>query len=90
MLGITRREADGWWPAGAWTPEDYAAKLKVILDAGDAAGRDMSHFTPAITQMALIGEPDEIDEMLRAPMVPSSGMTTRWVRTGAGSWTSIR
>lgn len=71
MLGITGREADGWWPAGAWTPEDYAAKLKVILDAGDAAGRDMSHFTPAITQMALIGEPDEIDEMLRAPMVKS-------------------
>lgn len=46
MLSITGREADGWWPAGSWTPEDYAAKLKVILDAGDAAGRDMSHFTP--------------------------------------------
>jgi phthiodiolone/phenolphthiodiolone dimycocerosates ketoreductase len=71
MLGITGREADGWWPAGAWTPEDYAAKLKVILDAGDAAGRDMSHFVPALTQMCLIGEPDEIDEMLRAPMVKS-------------------
>ncbi len=71
MLSITGREADGWWPAGSWTPEDYAAKLKTILDAGDAAGRDMSHFTPAITQMCLIGEPDEIDEMLRAPMVKS-------------------
>lgn len=71
MLGITGREADGWWPAGSYTPEDYAAKLKVILDAGDAAGRDMSHFTPAITQICLIGEPDEIDEMLRAPMVKS-------------------
>ncbi|MGE4304290.1 MAG: LLM class flavin-dependent oxidoreductase [Novosphingobium sp.] len=71
MLGITGREADGWWPAGAWTPEDYAAKLKVILDAGDAAGRDMSHFTPALTQICLIGEPDEVEEMLRAPMVKS-------------------
>lgn len=71
MLGITGREADGWWPAGAYTPEDYAAKLKTILDAGDAVGRDMSHFTPAITQICLIGEPDEIDEMLRAPMVKS-------------------
>lgn len=71
MLGITGREADGWWPAGSYTPEDYATKLKVILDAGDAAGRDMSHFTPALTQICLIGEPDEIDEMLAQPMVKS-------------------
>ena len=25
MLEITGRYADGWWPAGAWTPEDFAA-----------------------------------------------------------------
>ncbi len=25
MLEITGRHADGWWPAGAWTPEHYAA-----------------------------------------------------------------
>jgi phthiodiolone/phenolphthiodiolone dimycocerosates ketoreductase len=71
MLGITGRHADGWWPAGSYTPEDYAAKLKVILDAGDAAGRDMSHFTPAITQICLIGDDEEIAEMCRAPMVKS-------------------
>jgi len=71
MLGITGREADGWWPAGTYTPEDFAAKLKVILDAGDAVGRDMSHFTPALTQICLIGEPDETAEMLEQPMVKS-------------------
>lgn len=71
MLGITGRHADGWWPAGAYTPEDYAAKLKVILDAGDAAGRDMSHFVPALTQICLIGDEDEITEMLERPMVKS-------------------
>lgn len=71
MLGITGREADGWWPAGAYTPEDYAAKLKVILDAGDAAGRDMSHFVPALTQICLIGDEGELEEMLRAPLVKS-------------------
>ena len=71
MLGITGREADGWWPAGSYTPEDFAAKLKTILDAGDAVGRDMSHFTPALTQICLIGEEDEVAEMLRAPMVKS-------------------
>jgi phthiodiolone/phenolphthiodiolone dimycocerosates ketoreductase len=71
MLGITGREADGWWPAGSYTPEDYAAKLKVIIQAGEAAGRDMSHFTPALTQICLIGDEGEIAEMLEAPMVKS-------------------
>lgn len=71
MLGITGREADGWWPAGAFTPEDYAAKLKVVMDAGDGAGRDMSHFTPALTQICLIGDDGEIAEMLEAPLVKS-------------------
>jgi phthiodiolone/phenolphthiodiolone dimycocerosates ketoreductase len=71
MLGICGREADGWWPAGAYTPEDYAAKLKVILDTGDAAGRDMSNFVPALTQIALIGDAGEIEEMLATPMVKS-------------------
>ena len=27
MLDIAGRYADGWWPTGAWTPEDYAEKL---------------------------------------------------------------
>jgi phthiodiolone/phenolphthiodiolone dimycocerosates ketoreductase len=71
MLRITGREADGWWPAGAYTPEDYAAKLKVIMDAGDAAGRDMSHFVPALTQICLIGDEEEVAEMLQQPMVKS-------------------
>ncbi|MEO6093424.1 MAG: LLM class flavin-dependent oxidoreductase [Novosphingobium sp.] len=71
MLGITGRYADGWWPAGAYTPEDYAAKLKVILNAGDAAGRDMSGFVPAITQISIVGEEDEVEEMLATPMVKS-------------------
>lgn len=71
MLGIAGRYADGWWPSGSYTPEDYAAKLKAILDAGDAAGRDMSNFTPALTQISLIGDEGEIDEMLAKPMVKS-------------------
>ena len=64
MLKICGAYGDGWWPAGSFTPEDYAAKLKVILDAGDAARRDMSHFTPAITQICLIGDEGEVAEML--------------------------
>ena len=29
MLDIAGRYADGWWPAGAWTPEQYAEMLGV-------------------------------------------------------------
>lgn len=71
MLGITGRHADGWWPAGAYTPEDYAAKLQVILNAGETAGRDMSNFVPALTQICLIGDEAEVAEMLERPMVKS-------------------
>jgi len=71
MLAITGRYADGWWPAGAYTPEDYAAKLKVIHEAAEAADRDPMAITPAINQMCLIGEEDEIEAMLKAPMVKS-------------------
>jgi phthiodiolone/phenolphthiodiolone dimycocerosates ketoreductase len=71
MLAIAGREADGWWPAGAYTPEDYAAKLKVIRDAAAAAGRDPMAITPALTQICLIGEEDEIAQMLKAPLVKS-------------------
>ena len=71
MLSITGRYADGWWPAGAYKPEDYAAKLKVILDSGEAAGRDMGHFVPALSQICLIGDEGEVAEMLERPMVKS-------------------
>lgn len=71
MLGITGRYADGWWPAGSYTPEDYAAKLKVIRDSAHQAGRDPMAIVPAITQICLIGDDDEITEMLKAPLVKS-------------------
>lgn len=71
MLGITGRYADGWWPAGSYTPEDYAAKLKVIRDSAEQAGRDPLAIVPAITQICLIGDDDEIAEMLTRPMVKS-------------------
>lgn len=71
MLGITGRHADGWWPAGAYTPEDYAAKLSVIRESAEKADRDPMAITPAITQIALIGNEAEIDEILQAPLVKS-------------------
>ena len=69
MLRITGRHADGWWPNGAYTPEDYHQKLSVVREAAERADRDPDAITPAVTQICLIGDDDEIAEMLQAPLV---------------------
>lgn len=69
MLGIAGRHADGWWPNGAYTPEDYAAKLTVVREAAARADRDPMAIVPAVTQICLIGDEDELAQMLRAPLV---------------------
>ena len=69
MLDIAGRYADGWWHTGAYTPDDYAAKLGVLRQSAERAGRDPMAIVPCSTQICLIGDPGEIDEMLRAPMV---------------------
>src|ERR1700723_65025 len=35
IMGIIGRHCDGWWPAGAYSPDDYAAKLKTVRDAAE-------------------------------------------------------
>jgi len=70
MLEITGRYADGWWPAGAWTPEEYAGKLKVIRDSADRAGRDPGAIVPASIQTCLIAYDEaELMEILNAPLI---------------------
>lgn len=74
MLRITGRFADGWWPTGSDGPEEYAAKLAVIRQAAEEAGRDPSSIVPAKMVMCLVGEREELREMLRRPMVKSLGL----------------
>ena len=69
MLDITGRFADGWWPAGAWTPEQYAEKLGVVRQSAEKAGRDPMAITPAFIQTCLIGEDEELAEIVQAPLV---------------------
>jgi phthiodiolone/phenolphthiodiolone dimycocerosates ketoreductase len=69
MLDITGRYADGWWPAGAWTPEDYAGKLQIIRNSADRAGRDPNAIVPAFIQTCLIGDDAELAEILEAPLI---------------------
>lgn len=69
MLDIAGRYADGWWPAGAWSPEDYAAKLKLLRSSAERAGRDPQAIVPAFIQTCLIGDDAELAEILSAPLV---------------------
>jgi phthiodiolone/phenolphthiodiolone dimycocerosates ketoreductase len=69
MLDITGRYADGWWPAGAYSPEDYASKLGVIRDAAERADRDPMAIVPAFIITCLIGDDEELAEILEAPLV---------------------
>jgi phthiodiolone/phenolphthiodiolone dimycocerosates ketoreductase len=70
VLGIIGRHCDGWWPAGAHSPEDYADKLKAVRDAAEQAGRDPMAITPAIIWTCLIADDDaELAVILEAPLI---------------------
>ena len=71
MLDIAGRYADGWWPAGAWTPEDYAAKLQSLRLSAEKAGRDPLAIVPAYIQICLLGDDGELEKILQAPLVRS-------------------
>ena len=69
-LDIVGRYADGWWPTGAWTPEDYAEKLATVRASAERAGRDPDAITPCFIQVCIIGRDDAaLAEILEAPLV---------------------
>jgi phthiodiolone/phenolphthiodiolone dimycocerosates ketoreductase len=70
VLGIVGRHCDGWWPAGAYSPEDYADKLAAVRDAAEQAGRDPMALTPAIIWTCVIADDDaELATILEAPLI---------------------
>lgn len=71
-LDTVGRYADGWWPTGAWTPEDYAEKLAAVRLSAERAGRDPAAITPCFIQVCLVGRDDAaLAEILAAPLVKS-------------------
>lgn len=71
-LDIVGRYADGWWPTGAWSPEDYAEKLSAVRRSAERAGRDPMAITPCFIQVCLVGRDDAaLAEILDAPLVKS-------------------
>lgn len=72
MLEIVGRHADGWWPAGAWSPEHYAEMLAAVRQSAERAGRDPMAITPCFVQICLIAEDDAaLERIVRAPLVAS-------------------
>jgi len=69
-LEIVGRYADGWWPTGAWNPDDYAEKLATVRASAERAGRDPMAITPCYIQVCLIGRDDAaLADILEAPLV---------------------
>ncbi|MFA7513853.1 MAG: LLM class flavin-dependent oxidoreductase [Mycolicibacterium vanbaalenii] len=71
MLRLVGELGDGWWPTGSAGPETYAGQLARIQEAAEQAGRDPQAITPAKMVVCLIGEPDELREILQRPLVKS-------------------
>jgi len=70
MLEIIGRYCDGWWPAGAYSPDDFAEKLKVVRGSAERAGRDPMAITPAFIWTCLIADDDaELAKILEAPLI---------------------
>ncbi|MBI5341131.1 phthiodiolone/phenolphthiodiolone dimycocerosates ketoreductase [Mycobacterium sp. BK558] len=71
MLDLVGELGDGWWPTGSAGPETYASQLAHIRAAAEQAGRDPDAITPAKMVVCLIGEPDELSEIMQRPLVKS-------------------
>jgi phthiodiolone/phenolphthiodiolone dimycocerosates ketoreductase len=70
MLEIIGRYCDGWWPAGAYTPDDFAEKLQVVRSSAERAGRDPYAITPAFIWTCFIADDDaELARILEAPLI---------------------
>lgn len=69
MLRIAGRFAEGWWPMGTVSPEGYAAMLSSLRRSAERAGRDPMAITTAAFITCLIGDDDEIAEMVQTPLV---------------------
>jgi phthiodiolone/phenolphthiodiolone dimycocerosates ketoreductase len=78
MLGITGRFADGWWPVGSYTPDDYAAQLGRVREFAEKADRDPMAIETAAVVVCLLGDDEEeLQRIAEAPLVKSYILQTR-------------
>lgn len=87
MLRLTGQYGDGWYPPAIASPQEYAAKLKIIRDAAQRAGRDPEAITPALFQFLVVAPTEqEVQEMLDTKFGRLAGLlapSNEWRKVGA-------
>lgn len=74
-LRAAGRYADGFFPAFAHTPREYARRLDVVRSAASDAGRDPMAIVPAMWAMTLTGRSRAaVDEALESRTIRAGGL----------------
>jgi phthiodiolone/phenolphthiodiolone dimycocerosates ketoreductase len=85
MLRAVGRYADGFLPAFAQRPEDYAQRLETVRSAASDAGRDPMAIVPALWMPVITAASISPTRCTRA-----TALDTRWDRTSPEARTSFR
>jgi phthiodiolone/phenolphthiodiolone dimycocerosates ketoreductase len=75
MLRAVGRYADGYFPAFAHTPQEYAQRLEAVRAAASDAGRDPMAIVPAMWIMVVTGRSRaEVDEALDSEVIKAGAL----------------
>lgn len=59
ILRLTGQYGDGWYPTAIASQEEYAARLQIIRNAAQEAGRDPQAITPALVQNFVVAPTEQ-------------------------------
>jgi phthiodiolone/phenolphthiodiolone dimycocerosates ketoreductase len=59
MLRLTGKYGDGWYPAALISPDEYAAKLRIVQATAQETGRDPAEITPALHQFIVVAPTEQ-------------------------------
>jgi phthiodiolone/phenolphthiodiolone dimycocerosates ketoreductase len=88
MLRLIGQYGDGWYPTMLASPEEYAAKLTIIRDAAQEAGRDPQAITPALYQFLVVAPTEQeawqmLDTKKRGRLFALGLAAVEWHKVGA-------
>ena len=86
MLRLIGQYADGWYAPTMATAEEYAAKLTLIREAAQEAGRDPQAITPALFQYLVVAPSErEVHEILDTKL----GRLFALFHTASAEWRKV-
>ncbi len=75
MLRAVGRYGDGFFPAFAHKPQEYARRLEAVHASASDAGRDPKSIVPAMWLIVVTGRTrDEVDEALESEVIKAVGL----------------